>query len=150
MSIDKSARAEAEQDKFEIAALAEADRRYNAPRCIEENLAFVTGAQWAYAREDVPALVDEVERLRSALDNSAVSHGIAVAHAGDWKHRAEMAEAERDRLRAAVDAVRTLVEEGLASRSFIAEDGHRSVAIYTNEDARQRIRAALDEHLKED
>ena len=98
----------------------------------------------AHAREDVPALLDEVERHREALE--------AVKARDDYLiTRAERAEAERDHLRAALDAVRALADSMDRDAAVIlreAGDAGLSYANCTSMDARA-IRAALDEHLGE-
>ena len=103
---------------------------------------------------DVPALVEEVKRLRSESQRFYENRNL-------WQKRAERAEAEVARLRAEVDRLTTrpapawdeeavlvaLVDAHLASVRQVMEDGYPSVFVRSNEDAADAALAVVREHL---
>ena len=113
------------------------------PTFIEDDAEFI-----AHAREDVPALLDEVERLRPRAVASLTQMSVHAHETGMMRDRIEQlsrlvkgAEAERDRLRAAVDAV----WEALANDR---PDGRGAVVRLPL--LRGEIRSAIEEHLGEE
>jgi hypothetical protein len=92
----------------------------------------------AKARTDVPRLV---RALREAWGREDAQ----VAACEHMNARRKEAEAERDRLRTQVEAVRALADRtDLACVKFIASDGYPSVRVRNSDELAEMIRAALD------
>ena len=104
---------------------------------------------------DVPALVEEVKRLRSESQRFYENRNL-------WQKRAERADAEVARLRAEVARLTTrpapawdeevvkgaLIDAQLASVRRIMNDGYPSTFIRSNEDAADAALAVVREHLQ--